>query len=222
MGRTFDLPRVGIFWSDAWNLSLCPRQWGPLYHWPARGPRAGQIRRIPGEHRDVDGSQQQLLVPYIFEFPGTIWSALQQRKHLLEEVGVYLEEIGANQLILREHPIWMKEEEIESGIWNVWYAPFDQGSVYQEIPGWVGHHDVLQTLHQGQPHAGRLPARDLIYQLSQCDNPYNCPHGRPVLVNFTKSDMEKDVPTHSGKSYQSTGIGRSIKQTIKESYVRIH
>ena len=34
-------------------------------------------------------------------------------------------------------------------------------------------------------------ARDLIYQLSQCDNPYNCPHGRPVLVNFTKSDMEK-------------------------------
>ena len=34
-------------------------------------------------------------------------------------------------------------------------------------------------------------ARDLLFQLSQCDNPYNCPHGRPVLVNFTKSDMEK-------------------------------
>ena len=30
--RTFDLPRVGIFRSDAWNLSLCPRQWGPLHH----------------------------------------------------------------------------------------------------------------------------------------------------------------------------------------------
>ena len=34
-------------------------------------------------------------------------------------------------------------------------------------------------------------ARQLLYQLSQCDNPYNCPHGRPVLVHFTKSDMEK-------------------------------
>ena len=34
-------------------------------------------------------------------------------------------------------------------------------------------------------------ARQLLYQLSKCDNPYNCPHGRPVLVHFTKSDMEK-------------------------------
>ena len=45
-------------------------------------------------------------------------------------------------------------------------------------------------------------ARQLIVQLSHCKNPYNCPHGRPVLVNFTKSDMEKNVPSHSGKSHK--------------------
>ena len=49
----------------------------------------------------MDGSQQQLLVPYIFEFPTDDLIRLQQRKHLLEEVGVYLEEYRANQLILR-------------------------------------------------------------------------------------------------------------------------
>ena len=43
---------------------------------------------------------------------------------LLEEVGVFLAEYGENQFILREHPIWMAEEEIESGIYEMWICSF--------------------------------------------------------------------------------------------------
>ena len=141
---------------------------------------------------DVDGSQQQLLVPYIFEFPADDLIRLQQRKHLLEEVGVYLEEYGANQLILREHPIWMKEEEIESGI----YEMCDMLLLTKEvsIKKYRAELAIMMSCKRSIKANHILDdysARDLIYQLSQCDNPYNCPHGRPVLVNFTKSDMEK-------------------------------
>jgi len=31
----------------------------------------------------------------------------------------------------------------------------------------------------------------LIRELLKCDNPYCCPHGRPTMIEFTKSDMEK-------------------------------
>ena len=141
---------------------------------------------------DVDGSQQQLLVPYIFEFPADDLIRLQQRKNLLEEVGVYLEEYGANQLILREHPIWMKEEEIESGI----YEMCDMLLLTKEvsIKKYRAELAIMMSCKRSIKANHTLDdysARDLIYQLSQCDNPYNCPHGRPVLVNFTKSDMEK-------------------------------
>lgn len=141
---------------------------------------------------DVDGSQQQLLVPYIFEFPADDLIRLQQRKHLLEEVGVYLEEYGVNQLILREHPIWMKEEEIESGI----YEMCDMLLLTKEvsIKKYRAELAIMMSCKRSIKANHTLDdysARDLIYQLSQCDNPYNCPHGRPVLVNFTKSDMEK-------------------------------
>lgn len=34
-------------------------------------------------------------------------------------------------------------------------------------------------------------AQSLLDQLSQAKNPYNCPHGRPVLIHFSQTDIEK-------------------------------
>jgi DNA mismatch repair protein MutL len=31
----------------------------------------------------------------------------------------------------------------------------------------------------------------LLYDLEQCENPYTCPHGRPVIIKFTVSEIEK-------------------------------
>lgn len=34
-------------------------------------------------------------------------------------------------------------------------------------------------------------ARALIEDLSNCENPYNCPHGRPTLVQLTNLEIER-------------------------------
>lgn len=31
----------------------------------------------------------------------------------------------------------------------------------------------------------------LLYDLEQCDNPYTCPHGRPTIIKFTQTEVEK-------------------------------
>ena len=31
----------------------------------------------------------------------------------------------------------------------------------------------------------------ILKELVLCDNPYNCPHGRPTIIKFTKYDLEK-------------------------------
>ncbi|MEW4354747.1 DNA mismatch repair endonuclease MutL [Streptococcus pneumoniae] len=141
---------------------------------------------------DVDSSQQQLLVPYLFEFPADDMIRLEERLPLLEEVGIFLERYGENQFILREHPIWFKEEEIETGVYEMCDMLLLTKEVsikkYRaELAIMMSCKRSIKANHSLDDHS----ARDLIYQLSQCDNPYNCPHGRPVLVQFTKSDMEK-------------------------------
>ena len=157
---------------------------------------AAQERVKYEEYREsignVDQSQQQLLVPYIFEFPADDALRLKERMSLLEEVGVFLAEYGENQFILREHPIWMAEEEIESGIYEMCDMLLLTKEVsikkYRaELAIMMSCKRSIKANHRIDDHS----ARQLLYQLSQCDNPYNCPHGRPVLVHFTKSDMEK-------------------------------
>lgn len=141
---------------------------------------------------EVDASAQQVLIPYIFEFPANDALLLSQKMDALRQVGVNLEEYGANQFILREHPIWMKEEEIESGI----YEMCDMLLLTNEISikKYRAELAIMMSCKRSikANHAlDDYSARDLLMQLAQCKNPYNCPHGRPVLVNFTKSDMEK-------------------------------
>lgn len=36
-----------------------------------------------------------------------------------------------------------------------------------------------------------LEAEQLLVDLAKCKNPYNCPHGRPVLVHLSNKDLEK-------------------------------
>lgn len=141
---------------------------------------------------EVDSSLQQLLVPYLFEFLPADFLRLQEKMDLLREVGIHLEPYGENTFILREHPIWMKESEIESGVYEMcdMLLLTDQVSIKKyraELAIMMSCKRSIKANHTLDDYS----ARDLLVQLAQCKNPYNCPHGRPVLVNFTKSDMEK-------------------------------
>ena len=33
--------------------------------------------------------------------------------------------------------------------------------------------------------------QNILDELVKCDNPYNCPHGRPTIIKFTIYDLEK-------------------------------
>ncbi|HEP1479747.1 TPA: DNA mismatch repair endonuclease MutL [Streptococcus pyogenes] len=141
---------------------------------------------------DVDSSLQQLLVPYLFEFSGSDFINLQEKMALLNEVGIFLEVYGHNTFILREHPIWMKEEEIASGVYEMCDMLLLTNEVsiktYRaELAIMMSCKRSIKANHSLDDYS----ARNLLQQLAQCQNPYNCPHGRPVLINFSKADMEK-------------------------------
>ena len=36
-----------------------------------------------------------------------------------------------------------------------------------------------------------IEIQELIHEMSNCINPYSCPHGRPTMIKTSKSEIEK-------------------------------
>ena len=140
----------------------------------------------------VNYDQQQLLAPIFINLPQNDLLTVLEKKDLLAEAGVFLDAYGDNQLILREHPIWMQDDEIESATYELIDLLLDGREVsvkkYRED---LAIMIACKSSIKANMYIDAASARDLLQQLSQCENPYNCPHGRPALVAFSNTDLEK-------------------------------
>ena len=140
----------------------------------------------------VNYDQQQLLAPIFINLPQNDLLTVLEKKDLLAEAGVFLDAYGDNQLILREHPIWMQDDEIESATYELIDLLLDGREVsvkkYRED---LAIMIACKSSIKANMFIDAASARDLLQQLAHCENPYNCPHGRPALVAFSNTDLEK-------------------------------
>lgn len=140
----------------------------------------------------VNYDQQQLLTPILIKLSQDEVGLVLEKKALLAEAGVFLDAYGENQLILREHPIWMNDNEIEKATYELIDLLLDD----QEVSVKKYREDLAimiacKSSIKANMFIDPASARDLLNQLANCENPYNCPHGRPALVSFSNLDLEK-------------------------------
>lgn len=141
---------------------------------------------------EVSMDQQILLAPYIFSLPKNDFLMFLDRKHILEEAGLFLEEYGENQFILREHPTWLQENDLEETV----YEMIDEILLTKEFSVKKYRHDLATMVACKSSIKANHPldaesARALVKELATCENPYSCAHGRPTIVHFNSGDLEK-------------------------------
>ncbi|TLS53221.1 DNA mismatch repair endonuclease MutL [Paenibacillus antri] len=140
----------------------------------------------------VEAVSQLTLFSHTIEFTSSEAQTLRDRLPLLESVGVYLEPFGGNTFKVRSHPSWFPDGE--------------EASLIEEMTQWVLSErspDVAKireasaimcsckaSIKANQSQS--IPALEsLLARLAACKNPFTCPHGRPIVVSFTKRDLEK-------------------------------
>ncbi|MFD1393438.1 DNA mismatch repair endonuclease MutL [Lacticaseibacillus jixianensis] len=148
-----------------------------------------RLRREIGE---VASDEQALLVPITLDYPASDAVAIRAKRAVLEGVGIFLEDFGQNTFVVRQHPTWFKKGEEEATIRAIIDWVLDEGHV--TVAAFREKTAIMMSCKQAikaNHHIDRPQAEALLKNLAQCENPFNCPHGRPTLVHFSNTDLEK-------------------------------
>ncbi len=142
---------------------------------------------------DINSNERQsLLLPLTFHYSRD--EALRLKNHLatLEDSGVFLEEFGDTSFIVREYPTWFpkgfEQEVIEDLIEQVLTdRKVDVKKLREDAAIMMSCKRSIKANHFLQKH----DMERLLQDLKKAEQPFTCPHGRPVIIHFRTYDVEK-------------------------------
>ncbi|KRL03031.1 DNA mismatch repair endonuclease MutL [Liquorilactobacillus capillatus] len=140
---------------------------------------------------EVNSSQQDLLVPIVLDYMTSDALVINENLSKFKQLGIELEEFGPNSYIIRHHPTWFQEGQEEETIRELIDYVLKDGKI--DVATYREKTAIMMSCKRSikaNHHLDDKQAKALLEQLKKCENPFNCPHGRPVLVHFTNSDME--------------------------------
>ncbi|MDP4086606.1 MAG: DNA mismatch repair endonuclease MutL [Bacillota bacterium] len=140
----------------------------------------------------VESELQEMLVPITFEYSTDEFVKIMEYRHELEKVGVFVEEFGINSFIVRSHPQWFPKDEEKEVIEEMIEQLLQMKKV--DIKKLREEAAIMMSC-KGSIKANRHLRNDeiqvLLNDLRKASDPFTCPHGRPVIINFSTYELEK-------------------------------
>lgn len=136
--------------------------------------------------------QQQLLFPLTFEFTTNEKTFIENNYDQLQQIGLFLEPFGNNTYAVRAFPGWFpkgQEEEIIRDLVEqiIQEGKINIGKLREEVA-------ILMSCKRSIKANHYLTDQDmvrLLEDLRKTNDPFTCPHGRPVIIHFTYYEIEK-------------------------------
>ena len=144
------------------------------------------LLRLKGEHHS-----QELIWPVILHRTPKDTSVLKELLPALTQEGFILEDFGRDSFIVRAIPVVLGRME-NAGIIDEIISDL----VNDASTGSVNNRERITRIIacRGAIKAGTVCTREqcqrIVNQLRLTQNPYTCPHGRPTIIRFSRSDLD--------------------------------
>lgn len=141
---------------------------------------------------EVTNEVQNLLIPLTFHFSKDEQMIIDQYKDELDKVGVHLEHFGGHDYIVNSYPVWFPKEEAEEIIKDMIelvlkHKSVDVKKIREDAAIMMSCKKSIKANH----YLKNNEMADLIDQLREAEDPFTCPHGRPIIINFSNYELEK-------------------------------
>ena len=135
----------------------------------------------------------KMLVPLTVEYPANEYMILEQNLEFIRNMNFDIEPFGINSVIIKAHPSWLPKNNEVNAIKKVLELvinkekDFDLGKFRDHLAATM----ACKMSIKANENITLAEMEQLINDLRKCKNPFNCPHGRPTMVYYTKYDLEK-------------------------------
>ncbi len=142
---------------------------------------------------DVQAEERQsLLIPLSMHYSADEAFRLKEYTQELDKVGIFLEEFGPTSYIVREYPVWFPrgfEEEIVKELIEQVLSNRkpDIKKLREDAAIMMSCKRSIKANH----FLSKAEMTQLLVDLKLAENPFTCPHGRPVIVHFSTYEVEK-------------------------------
>mgnify|MGYP004564906031 FL=1 len=133
------------------------------------------------------------LIPIILELPMNEFLIIKKNMNILEDLNIEIEEFGATSFRITSHPTWFPKDNAEGILKRIMEQIVRDESNF-DLAKFRDHLAATIACKASVKANTRITHEDMesiISQLKQCNNPFNCPHGRPTIIEFTIYELEK-------------------------------
>ena len=140
-----------------------------------------------------NGNTISPLVSIVIELPMNEYLILKENMDILNNLGIEIEEFGTNSFRVISHPTWFingKEEEMVKQIIELILVKEKNFSLEKFNDNLAKMVSCKMSI-KANTYIDKPSMESLINDLRKCNNPYNCPHGRPSIIHFSIYELEK-------------------------------
>ena len=133
------------------------------------------------------------LIPINIELPLNEYLIIKQNIEILNKINIQVEEFGSSSFRVISHPTWINkgfEVQTIKHIFEMIVRDEKNFSLERFIDN-VAKMVSCKMSIKGNTRINIEEMESLINDLRKCNNPFNCPHGRPTIIHFTIYELEK-------------------------------
>ena len=137
-------------------------------------------------------TSQLLLTPVAVTLRKDEYDAVLENAELLRESGFAVEDFGAGTVAVTECPVLLDASDAASSIEELAaYLVKNKHELVTEKMDWIYHNTACRAAIKGGDRTDEYELREFTRKLLSTPQIRTCPHGRPVMIEMTRREMEK-------------------------------